>query len=82
MGGQYGPRHYIWQRCDLTGENSESKLGDFSGLCFADILGEKCFMPGPASKHVTLVWYLFRKFTLSGAKWWKKLSKSDHFEAD
>ena len=42
-GGQCDPHHYIWLRCDLTGENCESKLGDFSGLCFAEILGEKIF---------------------------------------
>ena len=27
--------------CDLKGENSESKLSDFSWLCFADILAGK-----------------------------------------
>ena len=39
------PHRNTWLRCDLTGENSESKLSDFSWLCFADILAGKFFSP-------------------------------------
>ena len=41
MGGPCDPHHYIlWLRRGLTGENRESKLFDFSWLCFADVWAE------------------------------------------
>ena len=52
-----------------NGENSKFKLGDFSGLCFTDILGEKKFMPGRWRHPVppaplTLQFFFAIRFTL------------------
>ena len=53
-------------RCDLTGENSESKLGDFSGLCFANILGEM-MVPMMSSGKYSDLSHFFAQQQLQGA---------------
>ena len=50
-GGHFDPQHYSWFRCDLTALDNEPKLGDFSQLCLADILGKNFFPSMPACRH-------------------------------